>query len=188
MRRPVVFVDRDGVINRNSPEYIQRPEEFEFLPGSREALCRLTGGGFDVVVVTNQSALGRGLVAREALDEIHRRMVGAVAAGGGRIRAIFVCPHRPEDGCGCRKPAPGLLLEAQRRHRIDFSTAVMIGDSATDIDCALNAGVPTTVLVRTGNGEEAGRELASRGVFPSVVADDLSQAADWIIAPNRLRH
>lgn len=188
MRRLVVFVDRDGVINRNSPGYIKRPEEFEFLPGSREALCRLSGRGFDVIVVTNQSALGRGLVTRETLDEIHRRMVGAVAAGGGRIRDIFICPHRPEDGCGCRKPAPGLLLEAQRRHRIDLSAAVMIGDSAADIECARAADVPTSVLVRTGSGEEAGRELSSRGVFPSFIADDLSQAADWIIAPNGMRH
>lgn len=185
MRRPVVFVDRDGVINRDSPDYIKRPEEFDFLPGSREALCRLTGRGFDVIVVTNQSALGRGLVTREVLDEIHRRMVGAVAAGGGRIRDIFICPHRPEDGCACRKPAPGLILEAQRRHRIDLSAAVMIGDSATDIECARAAGVPTSVLVRTGSGEEALQDLARRGLAPDVIAADLSRAAAWILARAR---
>jgi D-glycero-D-manno-heptose 1,7-bisphosphate phosphatase len=181
MQPQVVFTDRDGVINRDSAEGIRRPEEFEFLPGSREALRRLTENGFRIFVVTNQSAVGRGFMTRETLEEIHRRMVAAAQAEGGRIEGIFICPHLPEDGCSCRKPAPGLLLEAQRQHRIDLSEAVMIGDSATDVECALAAGVGTTVLVRTGNGEEAGRVLTSRGLSPDFIADDLSQAADWII-------
>jgi D-glycero-D-manno-heptose 1,7-bisphosphate phosphatase len=182
MRRKVIFTDRDGVINRNSPEAINRPEEFEFLPGSCRALRRLTENGFDIVVVTNQSALGRGFMMLETLAEIHRRMVAAVEAEGGRILDLFVCPHRPGEGCGCRKPEPGLLFAAQRIHRIDFSSAIMIGDSASDIECAFNAGVRTALLVRTGNGAAAAEELAARGCQPDFIADDLSQAADWIIA------
>jgi D-glycero-D-manno-heptose 1,7-bisphosphate phosphatase len=112
-------------------------------------------------------------------------MVAAVESDGGRILDILVCPHLPGDGCGCRKPAPGLLLDAQRKHRIDFSAAVMIGDSATDIECALSAGVRTAVLVRTGNGAEAERELAAGGVLPDVIADDLSRAVEWIITTIR---
>lgn len=185
MRRKVVFTDRDGVINRNSPDYIIRPEEFEFLPGSRKALRRLTEHGFDIIVITNQSALGRGLMTRERLGEIHRRMIASVEAAGGRILDIFVCPHPPGDGCGCRKPEPGLALAAQRRHRVDFSTAVMIGDSAADIECALQSGIRTTLLVRTGNGAAAAEALAARGCLPDFIADDLSQAADWIIAKSR---
>ncbi|MCU0590026.1 MAG: HAD family hydrolase [Desulfobacterales bacterium] len=185
MRRNVVFTDRDGVINRNSPDYIKRPEAFDFLPGSRAALCRLAENGFDIIVVTNQSALGRGFMTIGTLDEIHRRMVAAVESDGGRILDILVCPHLPGDGCGCRKPAPGLLLDAQRKHRIDFSAAVMIGDSATDIECALSAGVRTAVLVRTGNGAEAERELAACGVLPDVIADDLNRAVEWIITTIR---
>jgi D-glycero-D-manno-heptose 1,7-bisphosphate phosphatase len=182
MRRKVVFIDRDGVINRNSPDYVKGPEEFEFLPGSLAALRRLTESGFDLIVITNQSALGRGLMDRERLEEIHRRLLASVEAAGGRIADIFVCPHQPADGCGCRKPEPGLVLEAQRKHRVDFSTAVMVGDSATDIECALKAGIRTALLVRTGNGAAAAAELAARGCRPDFIADDLSQAADWIIA------
>jgi len=185
MRRNVVFTDRDGVINRNSPDYIKRPEEFDILPGSRAALCRLAENGFDIIVVTNQSALGRGFMTIGALNEIHRRMVAAVEADGGRILDILVCPHLPGEGCGCRKPAPGLLLDAQRKHRIDFSSAVMIGDSVTDIECAVRAGLRGALLVRSGNGEDAVGELAARGCRPDVIADDLNQAADWIIATIR---
>jgi D-glycero-D-manno-heptose 1,7-bisphosphate phosphatase len=182
MRRKVIFTDRDGVINRNSPNYIKRPEEFEFLPGSREALRRLTESEFDIIVITNQSALGRGLMTPESLEEIHRRMIASIEAAGGRIKDILVCPHPPGDGCGCRKPAPGLAFDAQRKHQVDFSTAVMIGDSAADIECARRAGMRTTVLVRTGNGAAAAEELAAHGCLPDFIADDLSQAADWIIA------
>jgi D-glycero-D-manno-heptose 1,7-bisphosphate phosphatase len=182
MRRKVVFTDRDGVINRNSPDYIKRPEEFEFLPGSREALRRLTASGFDIIVITNQSALGRGLMTREGLEDVHRRMIASIEAAGGRILDIFICPHQPGDGCRCRKPEPGLALDARRRHRVDFSTAVMIGDSAADIECARRAGVGSTLLVRTGNGAAAAEELAACGCQPDFIADDLSQAAGWIIA------
>lgn len=182
MRRKVLFTDRDGVINRNSPDYIKRPEEFEFLPGSREALRRLTESGFDIIVITNQSALGRGLMTPESLEEIHRRMIASIEAAGGRILDIFICPHPPGDGCRCRKPEPGLALDAQRRHQVDFSTAGMIGDSASDIECARRAGIQTTLLVRTGNGAAAAEELAAHGCLPDFIADDLSQAADWAIA------
>lgn len=181
MRRNVVFTDRDGVINRNLPDSIKRPEEFAFLPGSCEALRRLTEKGFDVIVITNQSALGRGVMTLETLEDIHRRMLAAVDAAGGRILDLFVCPHRPDDGCRCRKPEPGLLLAARRKHRIDFSSAIMIGDSATDIECARNAGVGTALLVRTGNGAEAAAALAARGCLPDFTADDLHQAGEWII-------
>jgi D-glycero-D-manno-heptose 1,7-bisphosphate phosphatase len=185
MRRKVVFTDRDGVINRNSAEYIKRPDEFEFLPGSLQALQRLTEDGFDIIVITNQSALGRGWVRPETLAETHRRMVAAVEAEGGRILDIFICPHLPGDRCGCRKPEPGLLQAARRKHRLDFSSAVMIGDSAADIECALKAGVRTSVLVRTGNGAEAEGELSARGLLPVVVVDDLNRAAEWILRNTR---
>lgn len=180
MLRKVVFLDRDGVINRDSPDYIKSLEEFEFLPGSLEGLRRLTEGGFTCIVITNQSAPARGLMTPETLDAIHRHLCAAVAAAGGRILDIFICPHLPADGCSCRKPKPGLLHAAQRKYGIDFSSAAMIGDSAKDIECALNAGVHTTVLLQTGNGERAARELSGRGLCPDFVAQDLNRAVDWI--------
>lgn len=180
MLQKVVFLDRDGVINRDSPDCITSLGEFEFLPGSLEALQSLTSNGFSSIVVTNQSALHAGRISIETLQEIHEHMCAAVAAHGGTILDIFICPHRPEEGCACRKPKPGLLFSAQRRHGIDLSSAVMVGDSARDIECAWNAGVPATFLVKTGNGRQAARELASKGLFPKFFVDDLRQAAERI--------
>ena len=180
MLQRVVFLDRDGVINRDSPDYIKRVEEFEFLPGSLEALRHLAGCGFSVIVVTNQSGLHRGLFSPETLAEIHRRMCAAVQAQGGFIRDILVCPHLPAEGCECRKPRPGLLTAARSRYGIDFATAVMVGDSVKDIECARNAGVQRAVLVRTGNGCEAERTLSARNLCPDFVANDLREAALWI--------
>ena len=185
MRHKVVFLDRDGVINRDSPDYITSLLEFEFLPGSLEGLRRLAEAGFTCIVVTNQTAPARGLMATETLAAIHDRMLAEVEAAGGRILDIFICPHLPEESCSCRKPKPGMLLTAQKKHRIDFSSAVMIGDSVKDIECAHNAGVATTVLVQTGNGEKAVRELSALGIRPHHLALDLPAAVDWIVTPRR---
>lgn len=180
-RRRVVFLDRDGVINRDSPDYIKSVVEFEFLPGSREALHRLTEHGFMLVIVTNQSAVGRGWMTADALAAIHRQLCDGVRDHGGRIHDILVCPHRPNENCTCRKPRPGLILEARRRHGIDLDAAVMVGDSAKDIECASNAGVGASVLVRTGNGRQAEETLQRRGITPDGIADDLQAAVDWIL-------
>lgn len=177
----VVFMDRDGVINRDSPDYIKGVAEFEFLPGSREALRRLAENGFEAIIVTNQSAVGRGWVTADGLAGIHQRLCDGVRDHGGRIHDILVCPHRPNENCACRKPRPGLILEAQRRHGIDLAAAVMVGDSAKDIECAMNAGVGASVLVRTGNGRQAEGELRRRGIVPDGIADDLQAAVDWIL-------
>ncbi len=180
MRRNVVFLDRDGVINRDSADYITSQEQFEFLPGSLEALRRLTEEGFSCIVITNQTAPARGLMSLEALAAIHKQMVIAIERAGGRILDIFICPHLPEEDCSCRKPKAGMLLAAQERHQIDLASAVMIGDSVKDIECACNAGVATTILVQTGNGEKALRELLTMGIRPHFVALDLQTAVGWI--------
>jgi D-glycero-D-manno-heptose 1,7-bisphosphate phosphatase len=183
MLRKVVFLDRDGVINRDSPHYIKSVAEFEFLPGSLEALRLLSANGFSLVVATNQSAVNRGWISADTLAAIHRLMCAEAAAHGARICDILVCPHRPEEGCGCRKPEPGLLLAAGARHRIDLSAAVMIGDSVKDIECGVNAGVGKTVLVRTGNGVAAEQELARGRLAPDMVVDDLMAAARGLLVP-----
>ncbi len=177
----VVFLDRDGVINRDSPDYIKSVEEFEFLPGSREALRRLAEHGFIAMIVTNQSAVGRGWLTADALAAIHQRLCADVRDAGGLIHDILVCPHRPEEACGCRKPRPGLILEAQHRHGVDLASAVMVGDSAKDIACAVSAGVGASVLVRTGNGRQTEVGLRRSGILPDCIADDLQSAVDWIL-------
>jgi D-glycero-D-manno-heptose 1,7-bisphosphate phosphatase len=117
----------------------------------------------------------------DGLAAIHQRLCDGVRDFGGLIRDILVCPHRPDENCACRKPRPGLILKAQRRHGIDLASAVMVGDSAKDIECALNANVGASVLVRTGNGRQAEGELRRRGLAPSCITDDLLSAVDWIL-------
>ena len=181
MLKKIVFLDRDGVINRDSPDYIKTWEEFEFLPGSLDAVALLSRNGFAVIVITNQSPIGRGMIEEKTLSRTHRLMSEAVAAHGGKIEAIFFCPHTPEEGCDCRKPMPGLVFKARDRYGIDLSGTVFVGDSAKDIECARNAGCGRSILVKTGNGAEAAKALAERGVAPDYLADDLRDAANWIL-------
>ena len=180
-KHKVVFLDRDGVINRDSPAYIKNWTEFEFLPGSLAALQRLTAAGFTLIVLSNQSAVNRGLLSLETLLAMHRRLQAEVAAAGGCIVDIFFCPHRPEEGCPCRKPLPGLVRQACDKHGIDPSQAIMIGDSVKDIECARNAGCSQALLVKTGNGLSAAATLIRRGVPIAYVAEDLRDAAEWIL-------
>mgnify|MGYP002066104716 CR=1 FL=1 len=179
--RKVVFLDRDGVINRDSPNYIKSWSEFEFLPGSLEAITLLTLNEFATIVITNQSVINRKMVSIKELDYMHTMMKKAVISSGGQITDIFYCPHVPEDKCGCRKPNPGLILKAKQTYRIDIATSVMVGDSAKDIACAQNAGCRYAILVRTGNGMEAEGILTQNAIYPDFVAQDLLDAADWVI-------
>jgi D-glycero-D-manno-heptose 1,7-bisphosphate phosphatase len=168
----VVFLDRDGVINRDSPAYIKSWAEFDFLPGSLVALRRLTTAGFTLIILSNQSAVNRGILRLETLLDMHRRLQADVAAAGGCITDIFFCPHRPEEGCACRKPLPGLLRQACSQH----------GVSVKDIECARNAGCSQALLVKTGNGLSAAATLERMGIPVAYVAEDLRDAADWILS------
>ncbi len=177
----IVFLDRDGVINRDSPDYIKSPEEFHFIPGSRSAIRDLTAAGFAVIVITNQSVIGRRMANEATLEAIFTKMREGVAQRGGRIADIFFCPHTPADGCDCRKPKPGLLEQASAKYGIDLSSACMVGDSAKDIECARGAMVGSTVLVMTGNGPKALCALEEKEIRPDFVAADLAEAAGWIL-------
>ncbi|MFZ5569439.1 MAG: D-glycero-beta-D-manno-heptose 1,7-bisphosphate 7-phosphatase [Thermodesulfobacteriota bacterium] len=176
----IVFMDRDGVINRDSPDYIKGWSEFEFLPGSLEAMAHLTRNGFRIIIVTNQSIINRGMVRPAILDDMFRRMTQAVREAGGDILDIFFCPHRPEEDCDCRKPRTGMLQKARRIHGLDLSRTYMVGDNAKDIECARNAGCGSAILVLTGSGLEAVGILERKGIRPDHVAADLLAAARWI--------
>lgn len=172
-----VFLDRDGVINADSPDYITSWAVFHFLPRSLEAIARLTRAGIRVIVITNQSAVGRGMLTRTTLESMHRRLNEAVAEAGGRITDVFYCPHRPDEDCGCRKPKPGMILAARDRYGIDLAHAVMVGDSARDIQAGKAAGCGWTVLVQAGEAAA----LAANGQTPDHVAADLYRAVGWIL-------
>ncbi len=178
----IVFLDRDGVINEDSVLYIKKPSEFHFIPQSPQAVALLNEHGFEVIIITNQSMIGRKMADIQTLEAIFDKMKSGISEAGGRIKDIFYCPHSPDEGCDCRKPKPGMIQKARDRHRIDLKVAVMVGDSAKDVACGINAGCGATCLVSTGNGAKASKELVQKGMAPDFIAKDLYHAAQWIIA------
>jgi D-glycero-D-manno-heptose 1,7-bisphosphate phosphatase len=155
----LIVLDRDGVINEDSDAYIKSPDEWHAIPGSLEAIARLNGAGYRVVVATNQSGLARGYFDLATLERIHDKMQAALAAVGGRIDRIFHCPHGPDDFCDCRKPQPGLFRQVALAYGVDLRGVLAVGDSFRDLEAARSAGA-RPVLVKTGKGE---RTLAKRG-------------------------
>ena len=147
------MLDRDGVINEDSDQYIKSPEEWIPVPGSLDAIARLTAAGYRIFVATNQSGIARGKYTLDTLQAIHETMEQAVAEAGGRIDGIFYCPHGPEDGCDCRKPKPGLLRQIEAAHGISLAGCPYVGDSQRDLVAARAVGA-VPVLVRTGYGAE----------------------------------
>lgn len=179
--KKIVFLDRDGVINKDSPEYVKGPDEFEFLPRSVAGICLLAKSGFDIIIVTNQSGLARGFFSREDLDLMHGILLDAVWMRGGSIKDIFFCPHLPEHNCECRKPKPGMIIDACKKFGINPSSSIMVGDSVKDIECGINAGAKSVILVKTGNGIMAEKKLARKRIIPDHVTQDLYEAAECII-------
>ncbi len=175
----LVLLDRDGVVNQDSDDYIKSVDEWKPIPGSLQAIARLCDADFTVVVVSNQSGIARGLLDREDLRQIHREMHRQVEAAGGRISGVFVCPHGPEEGCGCRKPQPGLLLDVERSLGIPVAGAPLVGDKPADLEAARRAGCEP-ILVRTGKGAAAERD--GTGIDTALVFDDLARVADYLIS------
>ena len=175
----LVILDRDGVINHDSPAFIKTPDEWRPIDGSLEAIAALSIAGFDVAVASNQSGVGRKLLDRPTLDAIHEKMLKRVRDAGGDIGQVIYCPHHPDDGCDCRKPKPGMLNALSRRYGVPLTHVPVIGDSVRDIEAAIAAGA-RPILVRTGNGAEAEAVLGSRGVAVEVFAD-LREAVDMLL-------
>lgn len=175
-----LFLDRDGVININRVENIRTWEQFVFEEGSLAALGRLGATDYTVLVITNQSGIGRGHMTQETVDEIHTRMGEQVAAVGGRITRVYYCPHHPDESCTCRKPSPELVLRGRDEFDLDLTQSYFIGDWVDDIRAARAAGV-TPVLVRTGRGEKALAEMQALNMPLPEIFENLSAAADWIL-------
>jgi len=157
----LVILDRDGVINKESPDFIKSPEEWLPLKGSLQAIARLSQASYDVVVLTNQSGIGRGHFSANTLSQINARMITHVEQYGGRIESILFCPHHPDDDCDCRKPKPGLYHELAGRLNISFNGVFSVGDSVRDLIAAKSAGA-TPILVKTGNGRKSLKEIAAK--------------------------
>jgi D-glycero-D-manno-heptose 1,7-bisphosphate phosphatase len=168
----LVILDRDGTINVDSPGFVKSPAEWQPIPGSLEAIARLHQADYRVVVATNQSGIGRGLFDTQALFAIHDKLQRALGQVGGRIDAFFFCPHKADDGCRCRKPQPGMLIEVARRFNVPIEDVIMVGDSRKDLDAAVAAGA-RPALVLTGNGaktQEAGNLPRGTAVYADLAA------------------
>lgn len=176
----LVMLDRDGVINEDSPDFIKSIAEWKPIPGSIEAVARLSHAGFRVYVCSNQSGIGRGLMDFDALFAIHDRLQRAVAELGGRVDAIAFAPEHPDNATEMRKPQPGMLKDLARRLQVDLERVPFIGDSLADVQAARAAGAQP-ILVRSGNGRET--ERANRAELEGVpIYDDLAAAATALIA------
>jgi D-glycero-D-manno-heptose 1,7-bisphosphate phosphatase len=173
-----VFLDRDGVINVKAPEgdYVVRWEDFHILPGVLEGLRLLTDSGVPVIVVTNQRCVAKGLLTTAELEGMHQRMREFVTQGGAKIDAVYYCPHEMRECCGCRKPAPGMFVDAARDYGIDLPTSWMIGDSDIDVEAGKNAGCKTARLLTKSESGAAGPKTE-----PDIVAFSLLDAVNQIL-------
>lgn len=180
MGRPAIFLDRDGVLNENRVDHVKSWSEFHFLPGVLDALAALRLLNVPIVAITNQAIVHRGLVHQDVIEDIHLRMCEQVRQASGQIDRVYYCPHRPDERCACRKPAPGLLLQAADDLGLDLRRSVLVGDAESDIAAGSAAGC-ATVLVLTGRGQQARRAaLLSGHPQPDRIARDLQQAVDVI--------
>ena len=174
----LIILDRDGVINHDSDDYVKSPEEWQPIEGSLEAIARLYHDGYRIVVVSNQAGLAKGKFNIEALNAMHGKMHSLLAGYGGVIEAVFFCSHGPDDNCECRKPKPGLYLDIAKRLRVKLTNVFAVGDKLSDIQAATAAGAKP-VLVRTGYGkslEDSGRVPDGVPVF-----DDLAAFVDGLL-------
>lgn len=160
----LIILDRDGVINQESPEFIKSPEEWKPIDGSLEAIGRLSQAGYEVVILTNQSGVGRGLISADMLAQIHVRMLDYIQQHGGKIQSILFCPHHPDDNCECRKPKTGLYKELIKRFNVNLMGTYSIGDSLRDLLAAKAAGA-TPILVKTGNGRKTLKQVKQQQVL-----------------------
>lgn len=177
----LIILDRDGTVNEDSSDYVKSADEWTPLPGALEAIARLNHAGWHVVIASNQSGLGRGLFDVATLNAMHDKMHQLLAKLGGRIDAVFYCPHAPEDGCHCRKPEPGLFEQIGERYGIELTGVPMVGDTLTDMVGAFAAGCQPH-LVLTGKGAVLrGRELPDTFPKETRMHADLSAFADFLL-------
>jgi D-glycero-D-manno-heptose 1,7-bisphosphate phosphatase len=173
---PAIFLDRDGVIIENRSDYVRRWSHVSILPQAIDALSGFHHAGFKIIIVTNQSAVGRGLMSLDDAQMINERLVQTTKDDGGWIDKVFMCPHKPEDNCPCRKPLPGLLFTAARELSLDLQSSWMIGDAWTDLLAGQSASLHGTIMVRTGRG--AAQLLHSRPdkIKPFIICNDIFEA------------
>ncbi len=179
--RRAVFLDRDGVIIDNRDDYVKSWDEVEVLPGALDALARLAETDFAVVLVSNQSPIGRGILTAADVEAINERLRALVEGQGGRLDAMYYCPHTPEEGCPCRKPAPGMLIQAAADLRLSLTESYMVGDALSDVQAGQAAGA-TAIFVLSGLGRRQLMQPRPPVLRPFHIVPDLVEAVALILA------
>jgi len=173
-----VLLDRDGVINYDSDDFVKSPQEWQAIEGSLEAIALLNRHGFEVAVISNQSGIARGLFDIATLEAIHEKMRQQLSQHGGWLKAIYYCPHAPNSSCTCRKPKPGMLLQFAKDYQINLADVVFLGDSLRDIEAAIAAGAQP-ILVTTGKGQQT---LQANPHLTIPVFENLYDAAQYLVS------
>lgn len=176
-----IFLDRDGVLIENRPAHVRTWDDVVFYEQALDALADLAARPVRIILVTNQSVIGRGLAPEAEIRSISDRITASIRARGGRIDAVYLCPHAPEDDCPCRKPRPGMILHAAADHGIDLSRSIMIGDAITDLEAARAAGIPRYALVQTGRGLEQEKLLRVKSIGEAGAFADLKTALEFLL-------
>jgi D-glycero-D-manno-heptose 1,7-bisphosphate phosphatase len=185
---PAIFLDRDGVLIENRSDYVRNWSQVEIIPEAIRALSLRTARNYKIVIVTNQSAVGRGLLSLENAHEINRRLVHLIGQHGGQVDGVYLCPHKPDDGCFCRKPMPGLLLQAARELSLDLRRSWMIGDAWSDVQAGQRADVRQKILLKTGRGRDQLLQPCPEEVTGHLICDSLPLAFDAIFALDNASH
>ncbi|MBK9925963.1 MAG: HAD family hydrolase [Anaerolineales bacterium] len=179
---PAIFLDRDGVIIENRSDYVRDWSHVSIFPEAIRALSNSNIKNYKIVIVTNQSAVGRGIISLGIAEDINNHLVNSIRDQNGRVDGAYICPHGPANDCDCRKPKPGLLLQAAKELSLDLRSSWMIGDAWSDIQAGQSAGVRGTIIVKTGRGSEQLLLPRPINVTDYLVCNDLSQAMNTIIA------
>jgi len=179
---PAIFLDRDGVLIENRSDYVRDWSQVKIIPEAIHALPRAMARHYTIVIVTNQSAIGRGLVLQANAEEINRRLVNLIHHHGGHVAGVYMCPHKPDNDCFCRKPKPGLLLQAARELSLDLKRSWMIGDAWSDVQAGQRAGVAGSILLKTGRGTEQLLQPCPEEITGHLIFDNLLLAFDAIFS------
>ena len=179
--KPALFLDRDGVIIENRSNYVRAWSDVSIYPQAIESLIKVKSTGHKIIIITNQSAVGRGLTSPETAQEINLRLIEEIRSAGGRIDGIFMCPHAPHENCACRKPQPGLILEAADSLSLDLNRSILVGDALSDIMAGQSAGIGKNVLVRTGRGNAQSAIPLAAQIPPFLIYDTLAGAISDLI-------
>jgi len=178
---PAIFLDRDGVIIENCTNYVRTWNDVEIYPQALAALAKIQHLPYKIVIITNQSAIGRGIITQATAEEINRRLLEEIRLAGGRIDGLFMCPHSPQDGCRCRKPQPGLIYQAAKELKLDLKRSLLIGDALTDLQAGISAGIGKVALVRTGRGDAQAQSPEIKIMVSFPIFGDLSEALSTLV-------